>query len=150
MNIQRPKLPEDGKWENTSAYFEVFGITTDYVTWATEMYDDVLSYPIENPESLIDKACITFAKKQHAFMLSPTALFGKLTYVAESIVTEKLENIRIDGPLYRVIRYTTDDVSAGKSVERPYIDPVSFEPKYGLWYPQKHGYKIRYGKQMNV
>jgi hypothetical protein len=146
-SIEVIPMTKESKWEDVPRQFEVSMITTDYVTWFTKMYDDVMSY---DKEPKIDEDCIKFAKQQQAFMLAPTALFGQLVYAAKSRSADTLDGVVIDGPLYRVEYYMTDDTSAEKTVERTYIDPVSFAPMHGLWYPQKKAYKVRYGQVMNV
>ena len=144
-------MAKESKWEDVPRQFEVSMITTDYVVWFTKMYDDYLSYaPDGFPKPELDESCVLFAKKQHAFMLAPTAIFGSLVYVAKSRSTESLDNVVLDGPLYRLEYYMADDTSAEKTVERTYIDPVTFLPIHGLWYPQKKMYKVRYGQVMNV
>jgi len=144
-------MSKESKWEDAPKVFEVSMITTDYVVWFTKMYDDYLSYaPDGFPKPELDESCVLFAKKQQAFMLAPTAMFGSLVYVAKSRSAESLSNVIIDGPLYRIETYLADDKSAEKTVERTYIDPVTFLPIHGLWYPQKKMYKVRYGQVMNV
>lgn len=140
-------MAKESKWKDAPRKFEVSMITTDYVTWFTKMYDDILSY---DAEPKIDEVCIRFAKKQQAFMLAPTALFGSHVYVAKSRSADTLDGVVVDGPLYRVAAYMIDDTTTEKTVERKYIDPVSFAPMYGLWYPQKKAYKILYGELTNV
>ncbi len=143
-------MSKESKWEDAESLFEVSMITTDYVMWFTKMYDDYLSYPDAVPKPELDEACVAFAKKQHAFMLAPTAMFGSLVYSAKTLSVESLDDVVIGGPLYRVETYLKDDLEAGKTIERTYIDPVSFMPKYGAWYPQKKMYRVRYGTVMNV
>ena len=144
-------MSKESKWEDAPRIFEVSMITTDYVTWFTKMYDDYLSYaPDGFPKPELDEACVLFAKKQQAFMLAPTAIFGPIVYAAKSRSADTLDGVVIDGPLYRIETYMADDTSAEKTVERRYVDPVTFLPMHGLWYPQKKRYKVRYGQVMNV
>jgi hypothetical protein len=148
-SVQVIPMSKESKWEEAPREFEVSNITTDYVKWFTNMYDDILSYTEIEYRPEIDNFCLEFAKKQHAFMLSPTAIFGPLVYAAKSKVVDVLDNVVIDGPLYSINVYMTDDTNAEKTVERKYIDPISFAPRYGLWHPQKKMYKIRYGNIVN-
>jgi hypothetical protein len=145
-SIEVIPMTKESKWEDVPRQFEVSMITTNFGEWFTRMYDDVLSY---DTKANIDSECIKFAKKQQAFMLAPTAIFGSQVYVAKSRLSETLDDVVIDGPLYRVEAYMTDDTSADKTVERTYVDPNTFETLEGLWYPQKKVYKIRFGMLMN-
>ena len=143
-------MSKESKWEDAPRKFEVSMITTDYVTWFTKMYDDYLSYATDGFHKLeLDEACVLFAKKQQAFMLAPTAIFGPIVYASKSRSADTLDDVVIDGPLYRIETYMADDTSAEKTVERRYVDPVTFLPTHGLWYPQKKRYKVRYGEAMN-
>jgi len=98
-----------------------------------------------SPDQKQTRIVLIFAKRQQAFMLAPTAMFGSSVYVVKTITADNLIDIVIDGPLYKVNVFMVDDMSAEKTVERKYVDPVSFMPMYGLWYPQKKTYKVRYG-----
>jgi hypothetical protein len=149
-SIEVIPMAKESKWEDAERIFEVSMITTDYVTWFTNMYDSAVSYNNEFVFPKLDETCLSFAKKQQAFMLGPTAIFGPSVYVAKSRSADTLDGVVIDGPLYRVEYAMTDDTSAEKTVERKYIDPVTFLPMDGLWYPQKKTYKVRYGQVMNV
>jgi hypothetical protein len=148
-SIQVIPMSKESKWEDITPVFEVSMITTDYVIWFTKMYDDLLSYGDNNYKPELDKSCLEFAKKQQAYMLAPTAIFGSQIYAAKSKTADTLDGVVIDGPLYRVECYVADDMSAEKTVEKTYIDPVTFLPTHGLWYPQKKMYKVRYGQLMN-
>lgn len=139
-------MSKESKWEDAPKTFEVSMITTDYVKWLTSMYDEYL----DSANSGIDGACILFAKRQQAFMLAPTAIFGSTVYCAVSRVTETLDNLQLDGPLYRVQTLRIDDKDSGKSVERLYTDPETFNKVYGLWYPEKKVYKVRYGQVIDT
>jgi hypothetical protein len=143
-SVQVIPMLKDSKWEDTNRIFEVSMITTDYATWFTSIYEEILSFvEIARPET--DENCVNFAKRQQAFMVAPTAMFGSSVYVVKTITADNLIDIVIDGPLYKVNVFMVDDMSAEKTVERKYVDPVSFMPMYGLWYPQKKTYKVRYG-----
>jgi hypothetical protein len=133
-------MSKESKWEDAPKPFEVFGITTDYVTWLSAYVD---KQSTENSE--LDENCIKFAKGQQAYMLSPTAIFGNVVYASKSRRSNTLEGVVIDGPLYRVNVEEVDDKSAEKTVFTKYIDPETFELKEGLWYPKKKQYRLRYG-----
>jgi len=151
-SIEVIPMSKESKWEDLPRIFEVSMITTDYVTWFTRMYDDIFSYNIDsniiNPK--LDESCLSFAKKQQAFMLAPTASFGSIIYAVNSKMVDTLDNIVINGPLYRVNYKMVDDMSTEKTVERTYVDPVTFRTKHGPWYSQKKVYKVRYGSVINV
>jgi hypothetical protein len=144
-SVEVIQMSKESKWEDIPREFEVSNITTDYLKWSDNMFDHILSYTETDCVPEIDNFCLEFAKKHQAYMLAPTAKFGHLFYLSESKVVDTLDNVIIDGPLYRVYAFMKDDTSAEKTEERKYIDPVSFAPRYGLWYPQKKMYKIRYG-----
>jgi len=139
-------MSKESKWEDDeSQSFEVYGITTDYVTWFTQFMD------VADPKTgfeLFDDDCRAFAKKQNAFMITPTALFGKTTFAAKSRLSYTLDGLVLDGPLYRIFAIEDFDETAEKSVEQTYIDPVTFQTKTGLWYPKKKIYKIIYGVEL--
>lgn len=142
-------MAKESKWEDTPRVFEVSMITTDYVIWFTRTWDCFMSHGTEILKPEMDGACIEFAKRQQAFMLAPVAIFGNQVYAAKSKKADTLDGVVIDGPLYSVETYMTDDKSAGKTVERTYMDPETFVVQHGLWYPQKKAYKVRYGTIIN-
>ena len=121
--------------------FELYAITTDYVTW--------LSDRIKNDTLNTSEECLKFAKRQKAFMLAPTALFDKITYSARSTQVDSLDGLMISGPLLDVHPVSVSDETAGKTVMQTYRDPTTFEEKTGLWYPQKTAYIVRYGVNIN-
>jgi len=148
-SIEVIQMTKESKWEDVPQRFEVSMITTDYDTWFTRVYGAAISSNIEELVPKLDETCLSFAKRQQAFLLAPTAIFGPVVYSAVSRAADTLDDIVIDGPLYRVEYYMLDDTSAEKTVERKYIEPVTSLPTYGLWYPQKKVYKVRYGQVMN-
>lgn len=143
-------MRKESIWEDISNPFEVAGITTSYEEWEkffvdyinkqNRMSDHSFSIKIE-----FNDECKKFAKLQHAFMTTPTSLFGKITFVSKSIKVNTLENMVLEGPLHNVHTISIDDIDAGKTVERHYVDKASFQPMFGMWYPKKEIYLIRYG-----
>lgn len=137
-------MRKESIWEDVENDFEVAFITTDYVKWFTETAEG-RAYFTESPNTKFTDECREFAKKQKAFMTSPTGIFGDNLYVAATKSVDSLEGIRIQGPLYTVFAVEIDDTSKEKTEVRNYVDPVSFNQVYGHWYPTKTVYKIRYG-----
>lgn len=142
-SVQIIPMSKESKWEDIPNQFEVFAITTDFTLW----FDSISSY-IEESKAAIDEECIAFAKRQAAYMTAPTAMFGDVIYIAKTILSDTLENVVTNGPLYAVMSEQVEDRSAEKTAFKKYIDPKTFEVKEGLWYPMKKRYKIRYGVRM--
>lgn len=132
--------------------FECVSITTSYDEWKV-MHDkhlEMIGYiPDRSTKSpYFDEICEEFAKNHKAFMTAPTAKFGNEVYEAKTRVAETEEELyafEASGPLYSVLKVFIENTEAGKIVERRYVDRESFKQKYGLWYPLKSIYKIRYG-----
>lgn len=133
--------------------FECSFITTSYDEWRPAVIDEYLKRTAENQSKIsqpqeFDDVCEKFAKSQKAFMLAPTAIFHDRVYVAKTAklpTPDHLFAMGNVGPVYMVIKVFVDDMEAGKTVERFYVDPASFAPMYGMWYPQKAMYMLRYG-----
>lgn len=131
--------------------FECAAITTSYEEWRTAVVDPYISrivagLPGQSQE--FDDVCEKFAKMQKAFMTAPTAIFHDKCYAAKSVRLETPDHLFAMGnigPVYMVIKDFADDVEAGKTVERFYIDLDTFTPMHGMWYPLKTVYKLRYG-----
>lgn len=134
-------MSKESKWEDMPAAFQVCFITTSFKDW----YINVLEQSNKFENMKIDEVCIAFAKKQQAFMLAPTGIFGQTMYVAKTRIVETLDGLVIDGPLYHITTAEIDDMDSEKTVQTKYIDPVTFELKEGPWYSKKQVYKVRYG-----
>lgn len=129
-------------------------LTTSYNEWRTNI-DRSLSFIINqsdygkvkrNPE--FDDVCEKFAKSQKAYMTEPTGIFHDIVYTARTIAlptTDHLFAMSNTGPLYMIFKEYVDDVEAEKTEERFYVDLNTFQPMYGLWYPYKSQYRLRYG-----
>ncbi len=60
-SVQVIPMLKDSKWEDTNRIFEVSMITTDYATWFTSIYEEILSFvEIARPET--DENCVNFCK----------------------------------------------------------------------------------------
>lgn len=134
-------------WENIKNDFEVFGITTSYDEWEKVSADNVL---LDLDNYAVTEECFEFAKRQQAFMTAPTAKFGDVLFVSRTRRAKSLDGLKIDGPLHQVYQIEVDDIDAGKTVEREYIDTETFKVTNGLWYPKKKEYVVRYGFSENV
>lgn len=143
-SVQVIPMSKESKWEDIPKQFEVSFITTDYVTWLSSYADSLNA----QDQMMLDKECIAFAKRQSAYMMAPTAMFGDTMYAAKSKVSDTLEGVVIDGPLYRVTTEEVEDKTAEKTEFKKYNDPETFEVKEGLWYPMKKRYRLRYGVKM--
>lgn len=137
-------MTKDSKWEEASNPFEVYNITTSFIEWTNDFFSKENSKDPDMKE-IMDDSCWAFAEKQCAFMMTPTAKFGNDIYVAKRKRVSSLDGVVIDGPLYRVSITQIDDIEAGKIEKRSYINPETFEKEFGLWYPKKTAYIIRYG-----
>lgn len=134
-------------WEDIKNDFEVFGITTSYDEWEKVSANNVL---LDLDNYAVTEECFGFAKQQQAFMTAPIAKFGDVLFVSRSRRARSLDGLKIDGPLYQVYQIEVDDIDAGKTVEREYIDTETFMINNGLWYPKKKEYVVRYGFSENV
>jgi chlorite dismutase len=143
-SVQVIPMSKESKWEDVPRKFEVSFITTDYVTWLSSYADSLNA----QDQTMLDKECIAFAKRQSAYMMAPTAMFDNTMYAAKSRVSDTLEGVVIDGPLYRVTVEEVEDKTAEKTEFKKYIDPETFEVKEGFWYPMKKRYRLRYGTKM--
>lgn len=129
-------------------------LTTSYEQWRP-LVDKHLSFNTEtgdyskvkkHPE--FDEVCEKFAKSQKAYMTGPTGIFHDNVYEARAIALPTVDHLFAmsnTGPLYVVFKEYVDDVEAGKIEERFFVDPNTFQPMYGLWYPHKAQYHLRYG-----
>lgn len=129
-------------------------LTTSYDQWRP-IVDTHLSYNTgtgdyskvkKSPE--FDEVCEKFAKSQKAFMTGPTGIFHDIVYTAKSVALPTADHLFAMsnvGPLYVVFKEYVDDVEAGKTEERFFVDPNTFQPMHGLWYPYKAQYRLRYG-----
>lgn len=134
-------MTKESKFEDISAPFEVAGITTDIYVWLQSFdHKEDLTFT-----GFFNDSCIDFAKKQKAFMTAPTAKFGNIVYGTKTKTVESLDSVVLDGPLYRVEQITAYDITKEKNVLQNYLDENTFEKVFGLYYPIKTSYKIRYG-----
>lgn len=129
-------------------------LTTSYEEWRP-LVDKHLSFhtstdafPMTRKSPEFDEVCEKFARSQKAFMTGPTGIFHDIVYTARSVALPTAEHLFAMsniGPLYVVFKEYADDIEAGKTEERFYVDPDTFKQMYGLWYPQKARYRLRYG-----
>lgn len=143
-SIEVIPMSKDSKWEETKEPFEVFEVTTSYSKWLIDCVEKSSS-GWNGQDFEMDSNCLEFAQKQSVFMTAPTAKFGNALFVSYTRRTPSLKDVLIDGPLYRVFTVKVDDIEAGKIEERSYVDPDTFETMFGLWYPKKTEYVVRYG-----
>lgn len=136
-------------------------ITTSYEDWKASFDQEVATYTSEMnkhdlgdlsklnpPPPEFDSVCEDFAKSQKAYMTEPTAIFHDKVYVARTAYFENADDLMPMtnfGPLYRVEKEYYSDTKSGLTEERHYVDPITFMPMYGPWYPIKTRYRIRYG-----
>ena len=134
--------------------FECFNITTSYDDWLPtnkQAVDYFFTDPFSHPEIVsveYDQVCEKFAKLQTAYMKGPVARFHKQMYIATTSLVDTQEDLFAfvkTGPLYYLFLETVFDTTAEKTVESKYTDPKTFTPSYGLWYPRKTQYRVRYG-----
>jgi hypothetical protein len=129
-------------------------LTTSYEEWRP-LIDQRLNFDAsggdyskvkKHPE--FDEVCEKFAKLQKAYMTGPTSIFHDIVYVARTVALPTADHLFAmsnTGPLYMVYKEYVDDIEAGKTEERFYVDPNTFQPMHGLWYPHKAQYRLRYG-----
>lgn len=146
-------MRKDSMFEDTPLQSFECSLTTSYDEWRPNIetalgynyggdYDKVM----KKPE--FDDACEKFARSQKAFMMGPTGIFHDIVYTARSVALPTADHLFAmsnTGPLYVVFKEYVDDVDAGKTEERFYVHPDTFQPMYGLWYPYKERYRLRYG-----
>lgn len=147
-------MRKDSMFEDTPLRSFECSLTTSYEQWRP-IVDNHLSFNMDagdyskvkkGPE--FDSVCEKFAKSQKAFMTGPTGIFHDIVYVARSVAMpteDHLFAMSNTGPLYVVFKEYVDDVEAGKTEERFYVDPTTFQPMHGMWYPYKAQYRLRYG-----
>jgi hypothetical protein len=141
-SIEVIPMSKESRFEDAEeTAFVTHNITTDFETWFSTQ---------ERHNRPYDKDTIKFAKKQHAFMLAITAMFGTLVYGTRSIQVDSLDDVILSGPLFSVHSTEVFDEVEGIPVFQPYIDPYTFETKIGLSYPEKgiyrkKVYKVVYG-----
>lgn len=130
-------------------------LTTSYEEWRLIIADTHLSFnpaagdysKLKKPPEF-DEVCEEFARAQKAYMIGPTGIFHDIVYAARSVklpTADHLFAMSNTGPLYMVFKEYVDDVEAGKTEERFFVDPNTFQPMYGMWYPYKTQYRLRYG-----
>jgi len=145
---------KDSMFEETPLNTFDCTITTSYDEWKTAhdanigLYTDTSSIEKVKKQPEFDELCERFAKTQKAYMVAPTALFHDTVYVARTVAMPTEDHLLAmsnTGPLYMVFKEYIDDIEAGKTEERFYVDPQTFAPMYGLWYPYKAQYRLRYG-----
>lgn len=155
MNIESVEvipMRKESMFDETPLQSFECSLTTSYDEWKP-VIDKFISSDLSEYEKLykkyeFDGICEKFAKAQKAFMLGPTGIFHDNIYIAKSVALPTAEHLFAmsnTGPLYMVYKEYIDDLEAGKTVERFYRDTITFEKKYGPWYPQKAQYRIRYG-----
>ena len=138
---------KESKFEDIENGFEVFAITTSFDEWQLFMMEKIKRDVETNKHMIYDDQCKNFAKKHQAFMTAPVAKFGNMYMSVSRIVEmEYLDSIPPLGPLYSVCKNKIDDISAGKTVFRPYFNAETFKDEVGMWYPLKEVCIIRYGK----
>lgn len=127
-------------------------LSTSYSEWEQSIIPDMKkSMPFDavmETGVIFDETCEKFAKAQKAFMFGPTSLFHDIVYTAKTVklpTKEHLFAFSNSGPLYMVFKHLIYNFDAERTVECFYTDDHSFEKKYGLWYPKKEEYVLRYG-----
>lgn len=131
-------MSKDSKFEAVDNDFEVYGITTEFSKWFEVVSNNEFGHDHINAE------CLSFARKQQAFMTAPTAVFAGQLYQARTIQTESLDG-SIQGPLYQVFKKYESDTTKGKTVEGEYLNEKTLMIEKGLGYPTKPIFMIRYG-----
>ena len=101
-------------WEDTKNDFEVFGITTSLEEWKTQILSDhereMKSINDDFPSmvsSSFGEDCMDFASRQSAYMLKPVGKFDDTLYMAKTIFVKSLDDVKLEGPLYKI--KTKDD-----------------------------------------
>ena len=156
-SIEVIPMRKDSIFEETPLKSFECSLTTSYDEWRP-IVDKHISFDTgagdyekikKRPE--FDEVCEQFAKAQKAYMLGPTGIFHAIVYTARAVsmpTKDHLFAISNTGPLYMVFKEYVDDVEAGKTEERFYVDPNTFQPMFGLWYPHKAQYRLRYGVRL--
>lgn len=129
----------------TTSYEEWRPLVDRYLDLNLDDYGDYLKVQ-KQPE--FDEVCEKFARSQKAFMTGPTGIFHDIVYTARSVklpTADHLFSMSNTGPLYMIFKEYVDDVDAGKTEERFFVDPDTFQLMRGLWYPYKAQYRLRYG-----
>jgi hypothetical protein len=151
-------MRKESMFEETPLNTFECSLTTSYDEWRPHI-DKHLDYSKDlgdfskvkkHPE--FDEVSEKFARSQKAYMMGPTGIFHDIVYQARSVALpdeDHLFALSNTGPLYVVYKEYIDDISVDKSVERFYVDPDTFMPMYGLWYPYKTQYRLRYGVRLN-
>ena len=135
--------------DETLQQFECISITTSYDEWKLhhdKYMKEYQKFQTTAPHPEFDEHCERFAKGQSAFMLAPVAKFDQSMYEVRTKSVENPDQLFMfadSGPLFSIEKIYLEDKEAGKTIERLYEE--SFTPKFGLWYPFKSVYKIRYG-----
>lgn len=155
-SVQAIPSRKDSLFEETPLNQFECTITTSYDEWKTAisewmdmLYGGEHDKVKKKPE--FDDVSEQFARAQRAYMTNPTAMFHDMLYEARSVrlpTVDHLMALSNTGPLYMVFKEYIDDVEAGKTEERFYVNPDTFQPMYGLWYPYKGVYRLRYGVRL--
>ena len=147
-------MRKDSMFEETLLQSFDCSLTTSYDEWRP-LVDKHLNFDMgtgdyakikKRPE--FDAVCEKFARAQRAYMTGPTGIFHDNVYVARTVAVPTADHLFAmsnTGPLYIVFKEYIDDIDAGKTEERFYMNPNTFEMMYGLWYPHKAQYRLRYG-----
>ena len=150
-------MRKDSIFEETPLKSFECSLTTSYDEWRP-IVDKHISFNVgagdyekikKRPE--FDTVCEKFAKSQKAYMTGPTGIFHDIIYQARSVAMPSEDHLFAmsnTGPLYIIFKEYVDDVDAGKTEERFYVDPNTFQPMYGFWYPHKAQYRLRYGVRL--
>ena len=153
-SVQLIPMRKDSMFEEIPLNTFDCSLTTSYDEWHPIVnkslnFDKVIgdySKVKKNPE--FDEVCEKFARSQKAYMMEPTGIFHDMVYIARSVTLSNEDHLFAlsnTGPLYMIFKEYIDDISVEKSLERFYVDPNTFMPMYGLWYPYKSQYRLRYG-----
>lgn len=154
-SIEVIPMNKESIFEATSVGTFECSITTSYEEWRplVDRYldlnlDDYGDYSKVQKQPEFDEVCEEFARSQKAFMTGPTGIFHDIVYTARTVkllTSDHLFAMSNSGPLYMVYKEYVDDLEAGKTEERFFVDPDTFLPMYGMWYPYKAQYRLRYG-----
>lgn len=150
-------MRKDSMFEDTPLRSFECSLTTSYEQWRPIVDEQIDSdigaegYAKFRKRPEFDDVCEKFARAQKAYMMNPTGIFHDVVYVAQNVIVpteDHLLALSNAGPLYSVLKEYVDDVDADKTEERYYVDPHTFQPMHGMWYPYKARYRLRYGVKM--
>jgi hypothetical protein len=149
-------MRKDSMFENVPIQSFECNLTTSYEEWRPlvdqylNLYKSGDDYSKVEKKPEFDEVCEKFAKLQKAYMTGPTGIFHDSVYIARAVALPSADHLLAlsnTGPLYMVYKEYIDDIEAEKTEERFYVDPNTFQPMHGLWYPHKAQYRLRYGKR---